>query len=135
MYHFNVAKCMEVNVRKTEIVVFLVVCSARRLTPEVPGQWLYKEETVPRPAAFCYLGIILHKTRGLSSAIKPLATVAHKAVWALFPMFNVAGITDVSIEMRMSCNLVGPIMEYCGGVSGPVCCSLLIHCHKLWMGQ
>ena len=118
---------MEVNVRKTEIVVF-----RKANTPEVPDQWLYNGETVQRSVEFRYLGIILHETKGMSCAIESLATAARKAMWALFPRFKLAGITDISIKLRMFSCLVVPIMEFCSEVWGP---DLLFSCDtldKLW---
>ena len=127
LHQFCSAKGMEVNVRKTEIVVF-----RKANTPEVPDQWLYNGETVQRSAEFRYLGIILHETKGMSCAIESLATAARKAMWALFPRFKLAGITDISIKLRMFSCLVVPIMEYCSEVWGP---DLLFSCDtldKLW---
>ena len=49
----------------------------------------------------------------MSCAIESLATAARKAMWALFPRFKLAGITDISIKLRMFSCLVVPIMEYC----------------------
>ena len=127
LHQFCSAKGMEVNVRKTEIVVF-----RKANTPEVPDQWLYNGETVQRSVEFRYLGIILHETKGMSCAIESLATAARKAMWALFPRFKLAGITDISIKLRMFSCLVVPIMEYCSEVWGP---DLLFSCDtldKLW---
>jgi len=120
---------MEVNVRKKEIMVF-----RKTNTPELPGQWLYDGETVQRSVEFRYLGIILHETKGMSCAIESLATAARKAMWALFPRFKLAGITDVSINLRMFSRLVVPAMEYCSEVWGP---DLLFSCDSAGqaMGQ
>ena len=98
----------------------------------MPDQWLYNGETVQRSVEFRYLGIILHETKGMSCAIESLATAARKAMWALFPRFKLAGITDISIKLRMFSCLVVPIMEYCSEVWGP---DLLFSCDtldKLW---
>ena len=68
----------------------------------------------------------------MSCAIESLATAARKAMWALFPRFKLAGITDISIKLRMFSCLVVPIMEYCSEVWGP---DLLFSCDtldKLW---
>jgi hypothetical protein len=70
-------------------------------------------ETIQRSANFRYLGIILHETRGMSCAIDSRAPAARKAMWALFPRFKLAGITDIAIKLRMFSYLVVPIMEYC----------------------
>ena len=127
LHQFCLAKGMEVNVRKTDIVVF-----RKANTPEVPDQWLYNGETVQRSVEFRYLGIILHETKGMSCAIESLATAARIAMWALFPRFKLAGITDIFIKLRMFSCLVVPIMEYCSEVWGP---DLLFSCDtldKLW---
>ena len=77
---------------------------------------------------FQYLGIILHGTKGLSCAIESLATTARKAMWALFPRFKLAGISDIAIKLRMFSYLVVPIMEYYGEVWGP---DLLFSCDTI----
>jgi hypothetical protein len=106
---------MEVNVRKTEVVVF-----RKAGTREVQGQWYYDGETIQCSAEFRYMGIILHETRGMSCAIDSLATAARKAMWALFPRFKLAGITDIAIKICMFSYLVVPIIvEYCSAVWAP----------------
>jgi hypothetical protein len=87
LHEFCLAKGMEVNIHKTEVVVF-----RKAGTQEVQGQWYYDCETIQRSAEFRYLGIILHETRGMSCAIDSLATAARKAMWALFPRFKLAAL-------------------------------------------
>jgi hypothetical protein len=130
LHEFCITKGMEVNVGKTEIVVF-----RKAGTSEVPGAWVYAGETVQRSSEFRYLGIILHETRGLKCAIESLATAARKAMWALFPRFKLAGITDIAVKLKMFSFLVTPIMEYCGEVWGP---DLLFSCNtldKVWNNE
>jgi hypothetical protein len=65
----------------------------------------------------------------MSCAIDSLATAARKAMWALFPRFKLAGITDIAIKLRrMFSYLVVPIMEYCSAVWAP---DLLFACDSL----
>jgi hypothetical protein len=49
-------------------------------------------------------------------------------MWALFPKFKWAGITDIAIEVHMFSYLVVPIMQYCSAVWAP---DLLFACDSL----
>ena len=74
------------------------------------GEGRYSSCIFLHSAESCYLGIILHETKGMSCAIESLATAASKAMWALFPRLNIAGVTGVSIKLRMLFYLVVPVM-------------------------
>jgi hypothetical protein len=115
LHQFCVAREMEVNVSKTEIVVFRK--EGQAMEPE--WQWQYNGQAVQISAEFRYLGIILHETQGVLGAIESLTTAARRAMWAMLGRFRVARISDISMKLAMYKALVLPIMEYCGEVWGP----------------
>ena len=108
-------KHMEVNVGKTEIVVFR--------PPNKPAQpdwqWSYNGHQVKVSAEFKYLGIVFHETAGVKVAIETLAAAARRAMWAMLGRFRVARIGDIAMKLRLYRALVSPILEYCAGVWGP----------------
>jgi len=115
LHEFAVSKEMEVNVGKTEIVVF-----RKGNQPLLPQwQWQYHGASIKVSSEFRYLGIIFHETEGVKGAIQSLTTSARRAMWGMMARFRVARITDISMKLRMFSSLVLPIMEYCGEVWGP----------------
>ena len=113
---FCAAKGMEVNLSKTEAVVFRPPDQAY----QTGWQWHYKGAAVPVSQEFKYLGIIFHETEGVSVAEAALTRAAQQAMWAMLGRFRVAGIRDVSMKLRLYRALVSPIMEYCSAVWAPV---------------
>jgi len=109
-------KDMEVNLSKTQIVVF-----RPRGRPAQPGwQWQYDGRPVIVSTEFRYLGIIFHETDGVVRvAISTLATAARRAMWAMLGKIRAAGIVDISMKIQLFKAVVSPIMEYCSGVWGP----------------
>ena len=90
---------MQVNVGKTEVVVFR--------HPEFPDGgrawlWQYNGQPVTRAKEFKYLvGVIVHETEGVSVAVNSLATAARRATWAMISRFRVCKVRDVSLKLRM----------------------------------
>jgi Reverse transcriptase (RNA-dependent DNA polymerase) len=119
---------MEVNVDKTEVVVFRKASQPRETT----WQWQYGGSPLKVSEEFRYLGIIFHETRGVSAAIDSLATAARRAMWAMISRFRVARITDISMKLSMFSALVLPILEYCGEVWGPALLSTTKELKDLW---
>ena len=107
---------MEVNVAKTEVVVFR--------HPQFPAageawQWQIDGQPVARAREFRYLGVILHETEGVSAAISSLATAATRATWAMISRFRVRKVRDIAVKLQMFRALVLPVLEYCGAIWGP----------------
>jgi hypothetical protein len=127
LHEFCVARGLEVNVSKTEVVVF------HKPQVRLPNwQWHYNGTPIPRKSEFRYLGVVFHETDGISCAIQPLATAARRALWAMLSRFKLAGMTNIQLKLRMYKALVLPIMEYCSEVWGP---DMLWKCSsidKLW---
>ena len=116
LHQFCLAKGMEVNVAKTEVVVFR--------HPQFPAageawQWQIDGQPVARAREFRYLGVILHETEGVSAAISSLATAATRATWAMISRFRVRKVRDIAVKLQMFRALVLPILEYCGAIWGP----------------
>ena len=116
LHQFCLAKGMEVNVAKTEVVVFR--------HPQFPAageawQWQIDGQPVARSSEFRYLGVILHETEGVSAAISSLATAATRATWAMISRFRVRKVRDIAVKLQMFRALVLPILEYCGAIWGP----------------
>jgi hypothetical protein len=128
LQEFCEAQCMEVNVAKTEIVVF------RHPDVEVSEQWQwhFNGSVIQRSTEFRYLGIVFHETDGVQGAISSLASAAQRAMWAMISRFKVANITDISTKLSMFSSLVLPIMEYCGEVWGPSLLRLAKGLDKVW---
>jgi hypothetical protein len=106
---------MEVNVAKTEIVVFRR--ADQLMSPH--WHWQYNGAPVQVSPEFRYLGIIFHETEGVQGAIQSLVTSARRAMWGMMSRFRVVRMTDISMKLNMFSSLVLPIMEYCGEVWGP----------------
>jgi hypothetical protein len=112
---FCEAKGMEMNLSKTEAVVFRP--RGQEYRPE--WQWQYMGQPVPVSQEFRYLGIIFHETEGVFVAENALCTAARRAMWAMLGRFRVAGIRDMSMKLRLYRAIVAPIMEYCSAVWAP----------------
>ena len=126
LHEFCVAKGMEVNVNKTETVVFR---HPRSPMQQTCWSWHYHGFPIQRVSEFKYLGVVMHETRGLSVAIASLAAAARRAAWSMISRFRVGKIKDISLKLRMFKSLVLPIMEYCGAVWCP---DLLAPCQHLY---
>jgi len=128
LHEFCIHRCMEVNVAKTEIVVF------RPPGVQVPDQWQwhYDGSEIQRSQEFRYLGIVFHETDGVSGAISSLASAAQRAMWAMISRFKLSHITDISMKLSMLSSLVQPIMEYCGEVWAPGLLRLAKGLDQVW---
>lgn len=115
---------MEVNLSKTEIVVFR---PASRPAQPHAWQWQYNGQPVTVSQEFRYLGIIFHETGGVRVAITTLAAAARRAMWAMLGRIRAARIVDISMKLQLFRAVVAPIMEYCSGVWGP---DLLFKCSR-----
>ena len=66
---------MEVNLAKTEIVVF-----RHPGRPSLPDwQWVYNGTAIQVSTEFKYLGIVFHETQGVMAAVDTLAAAARRA--------------------------------------------------------
>ena len=130
LHEFCVAKGMEVNVNKTEIVVFR--------HPSIPSgadetwRWVYQDKEISRAPEFKYLGVVFHETKGVTVAVTSLTAAARRATWAMISRFRICRVRDVSLKLRMFKALVLPIMEYCGAIWGPDMLSACTNYHQLF---
>ena len=127
LHEFCVAKGMEVNVGKSEIVVF----RHHTQPPQQGWHWHYNGSPLQRVPEFKYLGVVMHETTGVSAAIAPLATAARRAAWAMISRFRVGKVRDISLKLQMFKALVLPIMEYCGAVWCPDLLASSQHMHQV----
>lgn len=125
LHEFCVAKGMEVNVAKTEIVVFRHHSQAAQQA----WTWHYHGSPIQRVSEFKYLGVVMHETKGVSVAIASLAAAARRAAWAMISRFRVGKVRDISLKLKMFKALVLPIMEYCGAVWCP---DILVSCQHMY---
>lgn len=109
-------KGLEVNLSKTEIVVF----GRRRWLPDSNTRpWMYRGQIVRVSEQFKYLGVTLHSTKGVSAAVNVLATAGSKASFALNGRFRSMGMMDLVLKLRMFDTVVSPILTYCSEVWAP----------------
>ena len=84
LHTFCLASHLEVNVPKSEIVVF--GASPWRPLPEAaggPAPWHYAGSELPVSTSFKYLGIDLHSTRGVRAAVDRLRAAGLRAIWGM----------------------------------------------------
>ncbi len=105
---------MEVNVQKSEIVVF----GRSRFKPSPEG-WQYNGHTIPVSSEFRYLGIVFHETKGVSVCIDALCTAGRRAMWAMLSRCTEHNIHSMSMKVHLFNTLVSPILTYCSEVWGP----------------
>jgi hypothetical protein len=73
---------MEVNVSKTEVVIF------GRQRYQGPAQFNFlgrdgERLPVPRSSDFRYLGCVFHETKGVAACMSSLAVAGSRAMWAM----------------------------------------------------
>ena len=108
---------MEVNVAKTEIVVF---GKQRYGRPDsLQGVWQYAGQAVPVSDEFKYLGVVLHCTKGVSAAISTLAASGKRAMWAMLQRIGALRVESLQQKVSLFNNLVSPVLSYCSEVWGP----------------
>lgn len=115
LHEFCVENKLEVNVRKTEVVVF----GRRRWRPSNPFTWSYNSQAIPRADSFKYLGVVMHTTRGLNMASDSLRSAGLRAMWAMQVRFKQRDIVDFSMRCRLYRILTQPILNYCSEVWAP----------------
>ena len=109
---------MEVNLSKTEIVVFRKRPSRGSQEPPL-GSWTFQGHPLQVSSQFRYLGVILHEFEGMRAAMEPLATASRKAMWAMIARLNACGVQDIRLKTRLLQSLVLPITTYCSEVWAP----------------
>jgi hypothetical protein len=102
---------MEVNVSKTEMVVFH---SPRMGRQNVVHDFVltYKGEAVVQKSCFKYLGVPLHATRWTGMAAIYLGDRAGKAMWALLRKFKTLQIYSLKVKVQMFVTLVASVGNY-----------------------
>ena len=108
---------MEVNVAKTEIVVFGKKQFGR--VEDLQGRWRYAGQAVPVKDEFKYLGVILHCTGGVSAAVPALAAAGKRAMWAMLHRISKLDVQSLQQKVSLFNTLVSPILGYCSEVWGP----------------
>ena len=103
-----------VNVAKTRGMVFQHAASAA-----VPLHLTYDGSEVEVVDAFCYLGVIFHRTAPFSDAGLVRATTGQTAVLAMTRRCRELGIHDPTMRLRLFDALVRPVMLYGIEVWGP----------------
>ena len=109
---------MEVNIGKTEIVVFGY--SKYRGS----ARWWIRDrggvaQQVPVSQQFKYLGVIFHETKGMLVAVDALGTAGRRAMWAMMTQCKDRGFTCKGLQVQLFNSLVSPILCYCSEVWGP----------------
>jgi len=102
---FCVERQLVINVSKTKVVVFE---KCRSAAPE----FTYRGTTIERVQSFRYLGLELHRTRGMAVAIDKLTAVGKKALFALRCRCNDLSITDPEVMCQLFDSLVRPVLSY-----------------------
>lgn len=115
LYDFCTSKGLQVNLEKTEIVVY------RKAGSKVPRglQWLYDGKQVKVSDSFRYLGVWLHSTKGLSVARDALKAAGQRAMWAMLGKFKHMELRDLYLKTHMFDTLVKPVLSYGCEVWGP----------------
>jgi len=95
---------LNVNVKKTKVVVFGSRVNSSPLH--------YDGSVVEEVASFRYLGIELHRSGSLKTAVEHLATVGQSAIFALKRHCADLKINDPAIVCQLFDALVKPILSY-----------------------
>jgi hypothetical protein len=109
---------MEVNVSKTEVVVF------GRQRYQGPAQFTFLgrdgvRSPVPRSSEFRYLGCVFHETKGVTACMSSLAVAGSRAMWTMRSRCADHGITGLGMQVHLFNSLVSPILSYCSEVWAP----------------
>jgi len=117
LHDFCVEYDMEVNVAKTEIVVF------GRTQFDKPanlhGRWKFNGQPVHVSDEFKYLGVVFHSKKGVSAAVPTLAAAGKRAMWAMLQRIGRLDIQSLKQKVELFDMLVAPILGYCSEVWGP----------------
>jgi hypothetical protein len=117
LHEFCVAYDMEVNVAKTEIVVF-----GRKQFDKLENlqsRWKFAGQPIPVSSEFKYLGVVFHSTRGVSAAVSTLAAAGKRAMWAMLQRIGRLDIQSLKQKVDLFDMLVAPILSYCSEVWAP----------------
>jgi len=93
------------NVKKTKVVVF----EARK---SVCQAFQYEGEVIEQLNSFKYLGVELHGTKGMQTAIHRLTMLGKKAVFALRHRCVELRISDPTLQCQLFDALVKPVLSY-----------------------
>ena len=104
---------MQVNVGKTEVVVF------DRKRYSGAAVWQYQGQQVPVSQQFRYLGVQFHSTQGVFVCTDALAAAGSRAMWAMLARCKEHGIRSLAMQVQLFNSLVSPILCYCSEVWGP----------------
>jgi hypothetical protein len=104
---------MQVNVGKTEIVVF------GRQRYDGHEVWQYGGQQVPVTHQFKYLGVVFDYAKGVSVSMQALATAGSRAMWAMLSRCKEHGVRSLAMQVQLFNTLVSPILSYCSEVWGP----------------
>ena len=117
LHEFCVEYDMEVNVAKTEIVIF-----GRReydKLDRLQGRWRYNGQPVPVSKEFKYLGVVLHCTKGVAAAVPTLAAAGRRAMWAMLQKVGKLDLQSLHQKVVLFDALVVPILSFCCDVWAP----------------
>ena len=104
---------LEVNVKKTKVVVFEPVKTCSPC-------FLYCRQPVEQVEYFKYLGITFHGNRGMSCAAEQLAIAAQKATFALLGQCQRHHIQEPRLKLQLFDALVRPVLSYACEVWAPI---------------
>jgi hypothetical protein len=95
---------LTVNMKKTKVVIFGSRVNSSPLH--------YDGSPVEEVASFCYLGIELHRSGSLKTAVEHLAIVGQRAIFALRQRCADLKINDPAIVCQLFDALVKPVLSY-----------------------
>jgi sorting nexin-29 len=100
---------MEVNVAKTEVVIFR---RDKTIVSTMHPGWHIFGKVLKVSDSFKYLGIHLHSTMGLKFAAKAMHAAGLKAMFALLQRCAALHITNPSVKLKLFQALVRPVLLY-----------------------
>ena len=113
MAEFCTPRGLEVNVKKTKVMVF------ERRKSSSPA-FNYRQQSVEQVDSFRYLGIMFHSTRGLNCAVEQLAAAANKAMFAMLGRCQQMHIQQPELKLKLFDALVRPVLSYACEVWAPI---------------
>jgi hypothetical protein len=112
---FCVAKCLNVSVDKSAVVVF----GRRKLRPgsHIPRDgWVLAGAQIPVVSELSYLGIVFRQTAGVSACTSALSAAA---MWCMLSRCKYMQMPTLQLQVSLFESLVSPILSYCSEVWGP----------------
>ena len=113
LHAFCIEYDMEVNTRKTEVVVFGKSRLRERPNLQYAGVVLSVTEE------FKYLGMVFHCTKGVRVAVQHLAEAGTRAMWGLLVKLREQSISNIQLQTHLFQTLVAPVLSYASEVWGP----------------